>query len=256
MLDAVLSVGRRTTDVFRYLAVSVGLLTRTIGLAIRMRGHGARVIRRILTMQLLFTGTQAVMPVTIASIAVGTLVVSQATEYLPGDYVVGVTAVILVREVLPLLTAFLVIGRSGTAITVEVGSMKLGDELAALSMMGIPFEHFVLLPRLVGMVVSFQLLMAYAYVAALAGGYYVWFVLSESAASFPLLDLLESVDFKDLVLSVVKVTLFGIVVAVTSVQHGLMVQHSRRELPIFTSRSLVRSTLICAIINTVVSVVA
>jgi phospholipid/cholesterol/gamma-HCH transport system permease protein len=256
MRDAVATVGRRTTDVVRYLGESIALFARTMGLAISMRGHGFRVIRRILLMQLFFTGTQAVLPVTIASIAVGTLVVSQATEYLPGDYVVGVTAVVLVREVLPLLTAFLVIGRSGTAITIEVGSMKLGDELAALKMMGIPFEHFVLLPRLIGMIVSFQLLMAYAYVASLAGGYYVWFGISESAASFPLLDLLEGVDFKDLVLSVVKVTLFGIVVAVTSVQHGLMVEWSRRELPIYTSRSLVRSTLLCAIINTFVSVVA
>jgi len=256
MKDAVLTVGRRSTDLVRYLSESLALFARAIGLAISMRGHGFRVIRRILLMQLFFTGTQAVLPVTIASIAVGTLVVSQATEYLPGDYVVGVTAVILVREVLPLLTAFLIIGRSGTAITVEIGSMKLNDELAALRMMGIPFEHFVLLPRLVGMVISFQLLMGYAYVAALAGGYYVWFGISESAASFPLLDLLEAVDFADLVLSVVKVTLFGVVVAITSVQHGLMVQHSRRELPIYTSRALVRSTLLCAIINTIVSVVA
>ncbi len=57
-------------------------------------------------------------------------------------------------------------------------------------------------------------------------------------------------------LSIIKVTLFGVVVAVTSVQHGLMVEYSRRELPIYTSRSLVRSTLLCAIINTFVSVVA
>ncbi len=256
MNDALANLGRRSSDVVRYFAESAQLLVRTLVLAVTMRGHGFRVVRRVLTMQIFFTGAQAVLPVTIASIAVGTLVISQATEYLPGDYVVGVSAVILVREVLPLLTAFLVIGRSGTAMTIEIGSMRLNDELAALRMMGIPFEHFVLLPRLVGMVSAFVLLITYAYVAALAGGYYVWFAISESAASFPVVDLLEGVDFIDLVWSVVKVTLFGVVVAVTSVQHGLMVRHSRRELPIYTSRSLVRSTLLCAIINTAVSIIA
>ena len=50
--------------------------------------------------------------------------------------------------------------------------------------------------------------------------------------------------------------LFGVVVAMTSVQHGLIMGRSRRELPIYTSLSLVRSTLLCAVINTAVSIIA
>ncbi len=252
----VAGLGGRSLAVARYLRDGASLLARTITLTLALRGHGARVVRQVLLMQVLFTGSHAVVPVTIASVAVGTLVVSQAVLYLPSDYVASVSAVVLVREVLPLLTAFLVIGRSGTAITIEVATMRLGDELAALQIMRIPFEHFILLPRLLGMVLSFVLLMIYSYVAALAGGYYVWFAISASPAPFPVAVLLEAVDFSDVLLSAVKVALFGTVVAVTSVQHGLTVQASRREIPIATSRSLVRSTLLCAVINTIVSLLA
>jgi phospholipid/cholesterol/gamma-HCH transport system permease protein len=248
------ALGKRALNLVRYALASVGLFVRTIATAIALRQHGLGVVRRVLLMQMFFTGAQAVVPVTIASVAVGTLVVSQAVQYLPADYVVSVADVILVREVLPLLTAFLVIGRSGTAITVEIGTMKLEDELSALRIMRIPFEHFIVLPRLIGMIVSFVLLMVYAYVAALGGGYYVWFALSESTAPFPVEVLLEGVEIEDVLLSMLKVTLFGMVVAITAVQHGLSVTESRREIPIQTSRSLVRATLICAIINTVVSI--
>jgi ABC-type transporter Mla maintaining outer membrane lipid asymmetry permease subunit MlaE len=82
----------------------------------------------------------------------------------------------------------------------------------------------------------------------------VWFALSESTAPFPVEVLLEGVEIEDVLLSMLKVTLFGMVVAITAVQHGLSVTESRREIPIQTSRSLVRATLICAIINTVVSI--
>jgi phospholipid/cholesterol/gamma-HCH transport system permease protein len=252
----VADLGRWTLALARYLRESAALLARTTALTLALRGHGLRVVRQVFIMQMLFTGSQAVLPVTVASIAVGTLVVSQAVTYLPSDYVASVTTVVLVREVLPLITAFLVIGRSGTAITIEVGTMRLGDELAALQIMRIPFEHFVLLPRLAGMVASFVILMIYSCVAALAGGYWVWFAVSESPAPWPVTVLLEAVDFSDFVLAGVKVALFGVVVAVTSVQHGLTVQASRREVPIATSRSLVRSTLLCAVINTFVSIVA
>lgn len=254
MKELTSALGRRVLTLLYYVLESIGLFVRTITVSLALRRHGLGVVRRVILMQMFFTGTQAVLPVTIASIAVGTLVVSQAVQYLPGDYVVSVADVILVREVLPLLTAFLVIGRSGTAITVEIGTMKLEDELSALRIMRIPFEQFIVLPRLIGMVASFVLLMAYAYVAALAGGYHVWFAISESTPAFPLSVLLQGVAMKDILLSLLKVALFGTVVAITSVQHGLSVTQSRREIPIATSRSLVRATLICAIINTIVSI--
>jgi len=62
----------------------------------------------------------------------------QVANYLPADYVVKVISVSLIKEILPLLMALILIGRSGTAIAIEIGNMKLNEELAAILKMGIP----------------------------------------------------------------------------------------------------------------------
>lgn len=255
-MQAVTDIGRSVLSVFRYLSEIVELFRRTMAATVGLRPGALRVVRRLTTLQLLYTGSHAVVPLTVASIAVGTLVISQAAEFLPGDYVDAVVAPILVREVVPVLTFFLLIARSGTAITIDIASMKLNDELAALRVMDIPMEHFIVLPRLIGMIGAFLMLQIYAYAASLVGGYYAWAGITATMPSFPLLNLLAAVDFGDVGLSFLKVTLFGLVVSLTAVQHGLSVRQSRREIPIVTTQAVVRSLLLCFVINTAVSLSA
>jgi phospholipid/cholesterol/gamma-HCH transport system permease protein len=246
-------IGRTVLSAVGHLVGAGTLLVRTVASVTRLRPRSLRVVSRVTARQLLFTGVQAVLPLTVAAIAVGTLVLYEAVLYLPAEYIETASVAILVREVIPLLTAFLLIGRSGTAITIEVGTMKLNDELAALTVMGIPFEHFVMLPRLIGMVLSFALLQVYADVAALAGGYLVSELIQGHPLSFPLGNLLRAVDPSDLTLSLLKVSLFGVVVAVVAAEHGLAVGASRRDVPIATTAALVHSLLLCFLINTAVS---
>lgn len=246
-------VGRTVLDMGRYLRDLVGMLERTSRSALRLRRSSLRVVLRIALLQVFFTGFQAVVPLTIAAVAVGTLVISQSIGYLPAEFVAGVIPPILIREVAPLITMFLLVGRSGTAITIEVATMRLDDELHALEVMNIPFEHYVMLPRLIGMVVSFVVLQVYANVAAVLGGYVLW---SAVDPDMPVLvaDLLQAVQPNDMLLSIAKVVLFGIVVSITAVLHGLTVKKSRREIPIVTTRAVVRSLLLCFLMNTVLSV--
>lgn len=253
-MEALIGIGRMALSVWAYLGSLLALLLATVRSAGAIRPRSMRLLGRVTMLQIFFTGFQAVLPLTIASVALGVLVLSISLQYLPVDYVQGVASIVIVREVVPLVTAFLIIGRSGTAITIEIATMKLNDELLALEVMGIPFTQFVALPRLVGAVVAFLLLQVYANLFGLLGGYYGSALVDAQLPAYPVADLLQGIDPADFALACLKAILFGVVISITAIQQGLQVGRSRREIPIVTSRAVVRSLLLCFLLNTAVSV--
>lgn len=250
------SLGARAIGLVSYLAGMLGLLYATLATALALRGRGFRVVSGVIVNQIRFTGVHALGPVTFASLAIGAMILIQGILYLPPDITVPISVMILVREVAPALTALILIGRSGTAITIELGNMKLNQELAALESMGIPIEHLVVFPRLVGMVLSFLALCVYSALAAVVGGYFVARAAAVAPVTFTLGSLVEAVTVAELATALVKVACFGVVVALTSVQHGFAVKQSVREIPIVTTRAVVRSMMVCIVINSFISIYA
>lgn len=244
-------IGRGALGAGAYLVRLSSLAWRTGASA--FAGTGRPVIRRLIMLQLVYTGVQALVPLTVAAVAVGLLVFSFSLEHLPVDLVQSVASTVIVLEVIPLLLIFLIIGRSGTAITIEVASMKLNDELRALEVMGIDPVRYVALPRLVGVTLAFVVLQIYGQLAAIFGGYWGALLLDLELPAYPIEDLLAGIAHSDVVLSTIKMLLFGPVVALTAILHGVSVQRSRREIPIVTSQAVVRSLLLCFLLNTAVS---
>jgi phospholipid/cholesterol/gamma-HCH transport system permease protein len=244
------TVRERVGNIVELLAI----FYRTLAAIALLRFRGFSVVGRVLLNQIRFTGVHALGPVSIASLAIGGLVLMQAATYLPADYIVRVSIVILVKEIVPLLTALILIGRSGTAISIEIGNMKLNEELAVILKMGVPIEHFVFAPRLLGMLVSFLALTVYADVAAVVGGYYLARAAAVVPIQFSLNELVSGVLMEDAAIAAVKVVVFAAVIALTSIQYGLRVRRSVREVPIVTTTAVVRSMIACLILNTFISV--
>jgi phospholipid/cholesterol/gamma-HCH transport system permease protein len=247
-------LGRRATTWILSLVEFLGLLYATLATIPKLRFTGMRVVSRVFLNQIRFTGVHALGPVTLASLAIGGLVLLQAATYLPADYVVRVAMVIVVKEIVPLLTALILIGRSGTAIAIEIAHMKLGEELAAIVEMGIAVEHLVYLPRLLGMVVSFLGLAVYANVAAVLGGYYLARSTGVVPITFNLVELLDGIEVADAANAALKVSVFAVIIALTSIQYGLRASRSVREVPIVTTGAVVRSMIACLILNSFISV--
>jgi len=249
------NLGKVTREWFSTTIEFLALLYTTLMTAFRLRLTGWRVTLRVLLNQIRFTGVHALGPVSIASLAIGGLVIMQAANFLEGfvPSVPRVACAIIVKEIVPLLTALILIGRSGTAISIEIGNMKLNEELAAILKMGIPIEHLVFGPRLFGMVISFLDLAVYANIAAVLGGYYLARLVHVSPIMFDLAQLLNGVQVADVSIAGLKVFVFGIVIALTSIQYGLKVRRSVREIPIVTTAAVVRSMISCLIINTFIS---
>lgn len=170
------------------------------------------------------------------------LVISQLTRELKGigatDLIGTVIVVAIVRELGPLLTALVVVGRSGTAIAAELATNQVMGEVRALEFMGIDPKQYLVLPRFVGSLVSvFALLMVFDFVAIMAGFAAARFNGLPGPRYFQI--VLESLTNRDVWLTIFKALAFGAIVGVVPSYFGLAVRRASTEIPIAASRAVV-----------------
>ena len=241
---------------------SLGALGHTLWDALwswRTPGAAAHaVVVRVVLSQILFTGYQSVGVVSAVALFIGATIILQIQLLAPavgGELLGQVMVAAVLRELAPLGTAFLVAGRSGTAIATELGGMKVGQEVLALASLGIDPPRYLVLPRLLGVMVSVFALMAYFIVVAIAGGYLVaWLI---TAPSFDALRAGVAIALMpaDAILYVAKVLGLGVLIGWLCCHHGLSVQISPTEVPQKASRAVMLTLLFCVIYNTLATVV-
>lgn len=243
----------RTALAFGQAAAEVlGLLFGAVVLVPWLVGRrGGAVFRQVLLEQIVFTGAHALPMMGVGALALGTLIVTQVTAYVPADYAPRVCATLLAREVVPLATAMVLVGRSATAISVELASMTIAGEVAGLRAVGIAVEHVIVLPRLIASVVAALALSLYGLVVGLVLGFALGRLLVP--IPFGLGVVLDALDLRDVRLALVKVALFGAGVALVAVREGLAVRAARVELPRAATRAAVRGVVLCLVLNSALS---
>ena len=208
-------------------------------------------IHEIWLQQVRFTGMHALAIVTAAGIITGAIVIVQSMAILPqvgaASSLGRLIALIVIREVGPLLVAFIVIGRSATATSVELGTMVVGDEIAVLRSLGIAPRAYVVFPRLAGITVATMVLMVYFDLAAVAGGYVVSFLFVRLPLSFFLGSVAHHLRVIDLTATLAKGFLFGAVISAVACHFGLSVQQSPTEIPKAALRTVVNAILLCLV---------
>ncbi len=220
----------------------------------RKRGETYRIIAR----QVIFTGVDALPPVTFIALMVGLLVIIQAGTTLPHVGASGLLAQIIVltivRELGPLITAFIVVWRSGTAISTELGNMRVGKESTALEAMGINVTRFIVMPRLIGAIIAMICLTVYFDLVAVVGG----FLVAKTKLTIPLAVYLEDIgnalSLADILITLIKAVLFGFTIAVICSHHGLSVEGSPTEVPQQTTRAMLNTVTICLVFDIIVTV--
>ncbi|HEY3493159.1 MAG TPA: ABC transporter permease [Polyangiaceae bacterium] len=213
----------------------------------------ARVVRRVLLMQIFYTGFQALGLVSTIGVLLGATIVIQTELMVPSadSALIGkVLVAVVLRELAPLITAIVVAGRSGTAIATELGNMKVSSEILALSSLGIDPPRFVVMPRLTATALSVVILMVYFAGVALAGTIGVGRVLAN--VSFEALrgGVSAALTPYDLPLFVMKGFGLGTIVGWFCCHYGLQVKSSPTEVPQMASRGVVMSLVGCVAFNT------
>ncbi len=167
-----------------------------------------------------------------------------AESFLPMVMGVGV-----IRELGPLLTAIVLAGRSGSAITAGLGAMRLTQELDALSALGVSHSKRLVLPRVMALAIMTPLLVICTNIAALFGGMMSgWAELDLSPAAF-MLGLQNDVPLSDLWIGLFKSVIFGSAIAVIACYFGLSARADTQSLAMNTTRSVVLSISVIILID-------
>lgn len=245
-----LNIIHYTYDVFMmiYLSFRAAIFDQTQSL---------RATFSVVSMQIYFTGWQALPLITVLSIASGGVVIMQSSAQLSllgGNEMIGnLLVVIIVREVAPLLTALVVIARSGTAVASEIGNMKVNSEIEALEVMGINPSSYIVFPRILGGIISVFCLSFYFIFIALMGGFLATKLMHDMPFSFYLESLARAFEAEDVVLLTFKNLFSGSIIFVVCCYQGLLVKQSSHEVPQMTTKAVVNSMIYVIAFNLTVT---
>jgi len=213
--------------------------------------------RAVLSKQVLFTGINAIPLIALVSLALGGIAIIQTFTLLPkfgGESLVGkILVTVIIRELGPVLTGFIVIGRSGTAITTEIGNMMVSHEIEALESMGIDPVRYIIIPRIFGVTASLVSLNIYFDIFAIIGGYLVSKMVLITSISVFLRKILEAMIVSDITVSIIKGFIFGIVISLICTFMGLSVKFSSTEVPQMTSKAVVISIAFMFILDGIIT---
>jgi phospholipid/cholesterol/gamma-HCH transport system permease protein len=206
---------------------------------------------RVLLMQILFTGVEALRISAVLAIAIGAAInligSSLLAEFGQSKLMYSLLIIVITRELGPLLTAFILIARSGTAIATELGGMVVAHEIEAYVAVGVNPISYLAAPRLLGVVSSLMVLNVYFNLFGLAGSFAVVQLIKPIAFDEYFRNLLEVLAAGDLLMGLVKSFVFGVIIAVVSLYRGFSVERSTTEVPVAGIRAVGSSFMLCIV---------
>jgi len=222
-------------------------------------GRPARLRWAALVEQSIDIGSRALGIVALITFLVGLTVAFQSAYQLrqfgAAIYVADLTAVSVVREMGPLMTAILVAGRSGSSIAAEVATMQVSEEIDALKVMGVDPIGFLAVPRLLGLLLVVPLLTALADVVGLAGGFLVGTLYLDLTPVAFLDEAVKALKPWDLVTGVIKSASFAYGIGLIGLFYGFRVRGGASEVGRTTTASVVASIFYIIVADCAFSVV-
>lgn len=205
-------------------------------------------------LQAYFTGIEAIPLVSLVAVLLGTLTITQAVTYMPkvgfGDFFGSIMVIVIIRELGPVLTAFLVAGRTGAGLAAYLGTMKVESEVDALESMGIDPIKYLVMPAVIGAMIALLILNFFFSVIAIVVGFFsakglISVMRDVGDTTLVWSNYLDSILLgltpMDFVMAVLKPMIFGIIIAVNASYFGLVIKKDQREIPKATSKSVVFS---------------
>ena len=223
------------------------------------RKKGTRISSKVLTLQILFTGFEALTIIAIIALGLGAVIIIQGISLLPqfgqGELIYDILIIVITRELGPILTAFIVIARSATAISTELGNMVVSHEIEAFMSVGIdPFSYLVV-PRFLGVSISLILLNIYFNLFGLVGSYFLTLLIKPIKFVEYFNQLLSRYNPADIFSSLSKCLIFGIIISLSATINGLRVEQSSTEIPQVAIRAVSQSFKYCIIATAIITII-
>ena len=178
----------------------------------------------LLLKQILFVGARSILVIIIAGLFVGMVIDLQFYDTLVRFGSVSLlgsaVGLSLIRELGPVLTALMVIGRTGSAMCAEIGIMRVDNQIDALECMGIDPYRYLISPRILAGVFCVPILTAIFIVVGIFGGYFVGVILFDVSAGSYFQNMNDTVLNRDLLMGFIKSIVFGLLIVWISCEKG------------------------------------
>jgi phospholipid/cholesterol/gamma-HCH transport system permease protein len=183
------------------------------------------------------------------------LISQQLRQFGADAFIVDVLGISLIRELGPVLAAILLAGRSGSAITAQIGVMRVTEELDAMKVMGIAAGYRLVMPRAIALGIAMPLIAVWTTLAALAGGMLAADLVMGVTPAFFAMSLPNAVQASNLTLAVSKSVVFGVLIALIGCHYGLRIKPNTESLGQGTTASVVTSITMVILVDALFAVV-
>lgn len=240
-------VGRRFWGAFHYSGQILLMTYLSLRAGFVNEARSFRAIATVIFSQVYFTGVQALPLISVLAIGSSSVVAMQSSSQfniLGGSNLIGQLLVaVVIREIAPLLTALIVIARSGTAVASEIGSMRVNREIEALEVMGINPLSYIIFPRLMGGIISVICLSLYFVYMAILGGFVFAKLFMNMPLSFYIDSIMQVFAIEDVYMFSLKIFFSGCIIFTIACYQGLQVQQGPHEVPQATTKAVVNSII-------------
>jgi len=206
-----------------------------------------------LVYQLYRVGWQAIPIVVLITFLIGAIIAQQGffhfRKFGADSYVVDMVGILVLRELGVLIVAIMVAGRSGSAYTAELGSMKMREEIDALSTMGLDPVEVLILPRVVALICALPILSFIGSIAALYGGGLVAQFYGGMGPAIYIARLHDAVSVTHFEVGIIKAPFMALVIGIVACSEGLRVKGSAESLGKQTTTSVVKSIFLVIVLD-------
>ncbi len=244
----------RSVFVFRDdFLMSMHILGATIRGAQMKLGRGHAVNPASIVSQMDKMGIGAIPVVLLMSFIIGAIIAQQGAfqlRYFGAEiFVVDLVGILVLREIGVLLTAIMIAGRSGSAITAEIGSMKMREEIDALTVIGLNPVGVLVFPRLVALVIVLPCLTIAANFASIGGAIFVSQVYSGIAPTTFIDRLQDAIDLTTIFAGLIKAPFMALIIGIIASVEGMKVGGSAESLGAHVTSSVVKSIFVVIVVD-------
>ena len=206
------------------------------------------------------TGLTAVPIVALMSFVIGAIIAQQGAYQLSfygaEPMAVDMVSVLVTRDMGVLLTAIMVSGRSGSAYTAEIGSMKMREEIDALKVIGLDPVDVLLFPRILALILVLPLLTIIADYASLLGAQLALWVYIDMSWEIFLQRMRDAVPLPYFMMGIIKAPFMALIIGLIAMSEGLKVEGSSESLSRHTTISVVKSIFMVIVVDGVFAVIS
>lgn len=257
-LEGVIVLGEAGIGVVRHLVDFVALVGRVALDCAHVLRQPIDLPRREISANLYKSGVRA-MPVTalvgfLIGVVLSYLSALQLKQFGADVFIINILGLGVVRELGPVLVAVLVAGRSGSAMTAQLGVMRVTEEIDALATMGVPRSLRLVFPKVVALAIAMPLLVLWTTAIALIGGMVSAQIQLDIDYGFFFQTLPRVIPVANLWIGLSKGLVFGVCVALVACHFGLRVQPNTESLSTHTTASVVSAITVVIVVDAIFAI--